>query len=122
ALRGHPRYRVLELLGAGGMGAVHKAEHRLMERPVALKVIKPNLVDRPGLVQRFEREVKAAARLAHPNIVTAYDAENVGDTHFLVMEFVPGVSLDRLVQQRGPLPVAEACDYVRQAALGLEHA
>jgi serine/threonine protein kinase len=121
-LADHPRYRVLELLGSGGMGRVYKAEHRLMERLVALKVINRNIMDNPAAVERFRREVKTAARLSHPNIVTAFDAEQVQDWHFLVMEFVEGQSLDRFVQQRGRLPVAEACDYVRQAALGLQHA
>jgi serine/threonine protein kinase len=110
------------LLGAGGMGAVYKAEHQLMERMVALKVIKPQLVDSPIMAERFRREVKAAARLAHPNIVTAYDAEQAGSSHFLVMEFVEGTSLDKLVAEKGPLPVDQACDFIRQAALGLQHA
>src|SRR5262249_53175019 len=122
ALTDHPRYRVLELLGHGGMGAVYKAEHRLMERTVALKVIKHELTNRPAVVERFRREVKAAARLDHPNIVRAHDAEHAGDTHLLVMECVDGIALARLVAGRGPLPVAVACDYVRQAALGLQHA
>src|SRR5438552_845193 len=121
-LLGHPRYRVLGLLGAGGMGAVFKAEHRLMERVIVLKVIHKHFTDRPAAVERFRLEVKAAARLSHPNIVTAHDADQAGDVHFLVMEFVDGTSLDRLVHERGPLPVAEACAYVRQAALGLQHA
>jgi hypothetical protein len=121
-LAGHPRYQVLELLGTGGMGAVYKAEHRLMERHVALKVINPGLLKRPAAVERFHREVKAAARLTHPNIVTAYDADQAGATHFLVMEFVEGISLAQRVHQQGRLPVAEACDYVRQAAFGLQHA
>src|SRR5262249_36597550 len=73
-------------------------------------------------VERFRREVKAAARLAHPNIVTAHDAEQAGDVHFLVMEFVEGVSLARLVEGRGPLPLAHACHYARQVAQGLQHA
>jgi len=118
----HPRYRVQELLGAGGMGAVYKAEHRLMHRTVALKVINPELVASRTAVERFQREVQAAARLHHPNIVTAHDAEQAGASHFLVMEFVPGIDLARVVAERGPLPVAEACDYIRQAALGLQHA
>src|SRR5262245_8882304 len=70
----HPRSRVLGLLGAGGMGVVFKAEHRLMERPVALKVLHRGLTERPDAVERFRQEVKAAARLGHPNIVTAHDA------------------------------------------------
>jgi eukaryotic-like serine/threonine-protein kinase len=118
----HPRYQITDLLGSGGMGCVYRAEHRLMGRTVALKVIHKSLTSKPGLVDRFRREVRAAARLAHPNIVTAYDADQAGDTHFLVMEFVEGTDLARLVRQGGPLPAALACDYVRQAALGLQHA
>jgi hypothetical protein len=118
----HPRYRILELLGQGGMGAVYKAEHRVMERLVALKVINSNLVGGPAAVQRFEQEVKAAARLAHPHIVAAHDAEQAGGLHFLVMEYVDGISLADVITKRGPLPVAQACECVRQAALGLQHA
>jgi serine/threonine protein kinase len=118
----HPRYRILEQIGAGGMGTVYKAEHRVMERVVALKVISPALTAVPGAVERFHREVKAAARLSHPNIVTAYDAEQAGDCHFLVMEFVTGTNLATVVRQRGPLPVGLACGYIRQVALGLQHA
>ncbi len=121
-LADHPRYKVVELVGAGGMGAVYRAEHQVMQRTVALKVINPHLLNRAGVVERFRREVTAAAALAHPNIVTAYDAEQVGDTHFLVMEYVPGVTLDRLVHDQGPLPIRQASDYARQAALGLQHA
>jgi hypothetical protein len=121
-LADHPRYRVLGLLGSGGMGAVYRAEHRLMQRPVALKVINQSLTNSPGAVERFQREVVAAARLAHPNIVAAYDAEQAGDLHFLAMELVDGMSLSQLLERRGRLPVAEACEYVCQAALGLQHA
>jgi WD40 repeat protein len=121
-LAAHPRYRVLGLVGVGGMGAVFKAEHRLMERVVALKVIRRNLIDRPGAVERFRQEVRAAARLVHPNIVIAHDADEAGDFQFLVMEFVEGASLDRLVREGGPLSVADACSLARQAALGLQHA
>src|SRR5262249_47391525 len=78
----HPRCRVRALLGRGGMGAVYKAEHKMMERSVALKTIGRDLGARPELVERFRREVKVAARLSHPNIVTAYDAEQAGRTHF----------------------------------------
>ncbi len=118
----HPRYRIVEVLGQGGMGTVYKAQHRLMERLVALKVIDRGLTGNPAVVERFRREVKAAAQLIHPNIVHAYDAEQALDTHFLVMEFVEGTTLARLVEQQGPLSVAQACDYVRQAALGLQRA
>ena len=122
ALANHARYRIVRLLGSGGMGVVFQAEHRLMERMVALKVIRRDLLDHPAAVERFQTEVRAAARLAHPNIVAAHDAEQAGDLHFLVMEYIPGISLARLVEQQGPLPVADACSYVQQAALGLQHA
>ena len=121
-LRDHPRYRVFKLLGKGGMGEVYLAEHRLMARMVALKVIRRGITQDPQAVERFRNEVKAAARLSHPNIVAAHDAEQAGDAHFLVMEFIDGISLDRLVEKRGRLAVAQACHYVRQAALGLQHA
>ncbi|MBI3468526.1 MAG: serine/threonine protein kinase, partial [Planctomycetes bacterium] len=93
-----------------------------MKRLVALKVISPRFTEKPEAVDRFQRELKAAARLSHPNIATAYDAEQAGNTHFLVMEFVEGTTLARLVAESGTLPVARACDYVRQAASGLQHA
>ena len=105
------------------MGSVYLAEHRLMDRPVALKVIRPDLLGNEDLVERFRREVKAAARLAlHPNVVAAYDAEQAGDSHFLVMEFIDGVNLAHLVKSQGPLPCNLACEAVKQAAEGLEHA
>jgi WD40 repeat protein len=118
----HERYRVVRQLGRGGMGTVYEAEHLVMRRPVALKVINRAYTANEAAVERFRREVCAAAKLHHPNIVTAFDAEQAGDTHFLVMEYVAGRSLARLLKERGPLPVQEACDYVRQAALGLQHA
>src|SRR5437868_1469548 len=83
---GRPRYRVVGPLGSGGMGVVYRAEHRLMERPVALKVIRRDLLADPTAVERFRQEVKAAARLAHRNIVTAHDADEAGGLHLLVME------------------------------------
>src|SRR6476619_7254332 len=86
-------YRILDKLGEGGMGLVLKAEHRRMERLVALKVLSSKVVKEPDALARFHREVRAAARLTHPNIVTAYDADEVRGTHFLVMEYVDGVDL-----------------------------
>ncbi|MCR9202104.1 MAG: serine/threonine protein kinase, partial [Planctomycetaceae bacterium] len=118
----HPRYEVQSLIGRGGMGRVYRARHRMMDRAVALKVINREWVRQPEVIDRFRREVKTAASLDHRNIVTAHDAEHAGDTHFLVMEFVEGVDLAETVRQRGPLPVSEACEYIRQAAVGLEYA
>src|SRR5262249_11640689 len=91
-LRQHPRYRVCGVLGHGGMGTVYKAEHRLLERPVVLKVIRPDLVGSQQLLLRFQREAKLAARLAHPNVVAVYEAEELGSTQLLVMEYVEGVN------------------------------
>jgi len=122
ALASHPRYRVLEPLGAGGMGLVFKAEHVLMGRTVALKVLRGDVGDRPELVERFCREVKTLARLTHPNIVTAHDAEEYGGVLFLVMEFVDGESLDRVLARCRAVPPALAAGWVRQVAEGLRFA
>lgn len=121
-LAGHARYEVERLIGKGGMGDVYKARHRMMNRAVALKVIRPELVSRPEAVVRFQREVTTAAQLSHPNIVTAHDAEQADGVHYLVMEYVDGIELSTTVKDRGPLPVSEACEYVRQVAVGLQYA
>jgi hypothetical protein len=121
-LAGHPRYRVLGPVGAGGMGVVYRAEHLLMGRVVALKVLHRQLTEWPAVIERFRREVQAAAGLSHPNIVAALDADQAGDRHFLVMEYVEGTTLARLVNEHGPLPPESACEYARQAAMGLQHA
>lgn len=118
----HGRYEVLQLLGEGGMGAVYKARHRKMDRLVALKIIHARFVDNPTTIERFYREVQAAARLDHPNIVRAFDADQAGNTHFLAMELVEGTDLAQYIQKKGPLSVSLACHFIRQAALGLQHA
>ncbi len=118
----HPRYRIVRELGRGGMGVVYQAVQTLMDRPVAVKVINPSLLAHPDALPRFQSEVKTAAKLDHPNIVRAHDAEQVGGLHLLVMEYVEGVNLADLVQRKGPLPLAHACHFIRQAALGLQHA
>ncbi len=115
-------YRLLEPLGEGGMGQVFKARHPLMNRVVAVKLVHPDVVHDPVAVRRFRREIQAAAQLSHPNVVVAHDAEEAGGRHFLVMEFCEGMTLARLVDQAGPLAVEAACEYVRQTALGLQHA
>src|SRR5262249_22164439 len=118
----HPRYRLLGPLGEGGMGAVYLAQHRVMERQVALKIIQPALVQGASALRRFHPEIKAAARLNHPTIVTAYDADQVENTHFLVMEYVNGISLSSYLKKKGSLPIPQACEFVGQAAVGLQHA
>jgi WD40 repeat protein/tRNA A-37 threonylcarbamoyl transferase component Bud32 len=122
---GHPTipgYEILEEVGSGGMGVVYKARQLSPDRVVALKVIRKDRLASPEAVRRFRREAQAAARLAHANVVLVLDADQAGDTHFLAMEYVPGVTLQALVDEFGPLPVTLACDFVRQAALGLQHA
>jgi hypothetical protein len=118
----HPRYRMLRLVGKGGMGSVYLAEHRRMGRPVALKVIDPGLLSHEAARWRFQHEVLAAAQLHHANIVAAYDADQAGELHFLVMEHVEGQNLADYLAEKGPLAVAQACDIARHAALGLQHA
>jgi serine/threonine protein kinase len=104
------------------MGTVFKAEHLLMKRLVALKVINKAFLQSVQMRERFHKEIEAVSRLCHPNIVTAYDAELVGDTRFLVMEYVEGVNLHQIVASQGRLCISLACNYVRQAALGLDYA
>ncbi len=118
----HPRYRVIERIGMGGMGAVYKAEHRLMRRIVALKVVHPRLLSNPSAVERFEREVHLAAKLSHPNIVVSYDADEASGLHFLAMEYVEGETLDIRIGREGPASVRQVCRWIEQTALGLEHA
>src|SRR5262249_15621945 len=116
------QYELLERLGAGGMGEIFRARHVLMNRVVAVKIIHSKLLQSDEARRRFREEIRTLALLNHPNIVRAYDADQAGDIHFLVMEYVEGTDLSRLVNERGPLPVPEACDYIRQAAAGLQHA
>jgi alpha-galactosidase len=115
-------YVMLDKLGEGGMGQVYKARHRKMERVVALKMLPSSATKVPDAVKRFEREAKAAAKLVHPNIVTAYDADEHNGVYFLVMEFVDGQDLSALVKRDGSLRVGQAVDCVVQAARGLEYA
>lgn len=116
------QYRVLEELGRGGMGRVYKAVHRTMGRIVAIKLLSPDLTRTDWARDLFEREVKAAGRLNHPNIVMAFDAKEVGDRFFLAMEYVDGPNLSQLVRENGPLPIEQACEYIRQAAIALDYA
>ncbi len=115
-------YELLEELGRGGMGTVYKARHTQLDRIVALKVLAEAHTANQQAVARFRREMKAVGRLDHPNIVRAHDARQIGDRHFLVMEYVDGWNLDRLSGCLGPLPAADACELVRQAAVGLAYA
>ncbi len=116
------KYKLLELLGRGGMGSVYLGEHVMMNRRVALKIIPRHIGKDPAGLERFLAEARTIASLDHPNIVQAYSVDNEGDQYYLVMEYVEGLDLKRLVEAEGPLDCASAVDYVRQAADGLAHA
>ncbi len=115
-------YTILDKIGAGGMGQVFKAEHRRMHRMVAIKMLPKAVVGDAVAAARFQREVEAAAKLRHPNIVAAYDADEANGVHFLVMEYVEGSDLSALVKKNGPFSVSKAVNYMLQAAKGLEFA
>src|SRR5262245_13455317 len=115
--------RVLSLLGYGGMGEVYLAQHEVMDRKVAVKVLSAELNRAPNAVQRFRKEVQLQARLnPHPNLVTAMHASEHRGRLYLVMEYVPGSDLAKRMRNHGPLGIAEACNFVRQAACGLDYA
>ncbi len=116
------RYKLLDHLGTGGMSSVYLAEHVLMQRRVAIKVLPTKRVEDTSYLERFHREAQAAAALDHRNIVRAYDVDNDGNIHFLVMEYVQGRDLQAIVRDDGPLSYADAADYIRQGAEGLAHA
>lgn len=121
-LADHPDYQILRELGRGGMGVVYLAENTLMGRREVLKVVGSHLLRRKEIQERFLREIRSAAQLHHPNIVSAYTATRAGDSIVFSMEFIEGVDLAKLVEHKGPLPVPHACNFVYQAALGLQHA
>jgi serine/threonine protein kinase len=114
-------YRLEEPIGGGGMGHVFRARHTFLDRTVAVKVLRPDRQLDPLLNARFLREMKGLGQLDHPHVIRATDAGQQGGLLYLVMDYVEGIDLSRLVQQLGPLPAAEACELVRQAALGLEY-
>jgi hypothetical protein len=116
------RYLILDKLGQGGMGVVFKAEQRTTGKIVALKILPPSFARDRQAVLRFKREIEAAGRLDHPNIVAALDADEDRGVHFLVMDYVEGRDLDRVVAASGPMPVVQAIDCLIQAARGLEAA
>jgi serine/threonine-protein kinase len=116
------RYVILDFLGKGGMGKVYKAWHRMMGRVVALKILDPRYVQNSQALARFHREMQLVGRLDHPNVVRAFDADHVGEYHFIAMEFVAGKTLEELLIERGALPPAEVVYFASQAADGLAHA
>ncbi len=113
---------LLNRIGEGGMGQIYKAKQKLLQRIVALKVIRKECLDNPKVILRFQREIRAAGQLSHPHVVRALDADQINGTWYFAMEYIDGRDLAQLVKEKGPLPVAQACEYIRQAALGLQHA
>src|ERR1700733_2267880 len=120
-LRQQTKYTFLKKLGGGGMGVVYLAEHKLMKRKVAVKLIPPEMIGNPAVRERFLQEVVSAAALEHPNVVRAYSAEEFGPHMAFEMEFVDGKDLGAVVKSKGPLPLAHAVNYIRQAAQALQH-
>lgn len=115
-------YAICSVIGRGGMGTVYRAVHLRLDKTVALKVLSPQRLSDKAAVARFEREMRAVGKLSHPNLVAATDAGEFAGDPYLVMEFVEGIDVARLVKGHGPLSVADACEIVRQAALGLQYA
>lgn len=115
-------YKIESRLGIGGMGAVYKAQHAKLKRTVALKMLPEDRWTNPDVIVRFEREMEAIGQLDHPHIVRASDAGEDNGLHYLVMEYVDGMDLARMVRRLGALPIPEACELIRQAAVGLEYA
>ncbi|HEY2893912.1 MAG TPA: serine/threonine-protein kinase [Pirellulales bacterium] len=116
------KYKLLNHIGAGGMGSVYLAEHTVMRRRVAIKLLPNHLANQTSYLDRFHQEARALASLDHPNVVKAFDVDHEENNHYLVMEFVEGADLQSVVSRGGPLPYATAADYTRQAALGLAYA
>ena len=115
-------YQILDRLGEGGVGEVFKAWDTVQGRFVALKVLRQHLATNPDAVQELQRERLAVVHLVHPNIIKTYDAAQVDGLPYFAMEYVEGMDLHAYVQRNGPLPVEQACEYVRQTATGLQHA
>lgn len=115
-------YELLKQLGGGGMGAVYLARHRKLDKQVAIKLLPAMPARMPEFVARFEREMRAAGQLEHPAIVRSTDAGEENGIHFLVMDAIDGLDLSRIARAQAPLSVADACEMIRQAALGLSHA
>jgi serine/threonine-protein kinase len=116
------RYEIMERVGGGGMAVVYKGHDRLLNRKVAVKVLRQQYVHDDEFIQRFRREAQAAASLSHPNVVSIYDVGQEGDIHFIVMEFVEGTTLNERIKERAPLQVEEAVHYAGQICDALEHA
>ena len=115
-------YEIISTIGRGGMGSVFKARHTRLGKQVAVKILPFRKMRSPDAVARFNREMKIIGQMDHPGIVTAFDAGEEQGTHYLVMELVEGIDLGQLTRLCGPLEVADACELVRQSAIGIQYA
>jgi eukaryotic-like serine/threonine-protein kinase len=116
------RYKILELIGGGGMSHVYLAEDMILNREVAIKVLRYDFSNEEELHRRFQREALAATSLAHPNIVSIYDVGNDGDYHFIVMEYIKGKTLKQYIQEFSPIAPAKAIRIMKQLISAIEHA
>lgn len=116
------KYRLLKMLGSGAMGSVYLGEHVIMRHRVAIKVLARKLLSKPGYIDRFRQEARAAASVNHPRVVRAFDVDEVGDVHYLVMEFVEGENLRDIILRDGVPSCDAAAEYIRQTAEGLHAA
>lgn len=116
------RYEILDRVGGGGMALVYKGHDLLLHRNVAVKVLRQQYVHDEEFIRRFRREAQSAASLSHPNVVSMYDVGQEGDTHFIVMEYVEGMTLNDLIKEKAPLQVEDALHIATQIADALEHA
>jgi tRNA A-37 threonylcarbamoyl transferase component Bud32 len=116
------RYRLLELVGSGGMAVVYRGVDTLLQRRIAVKVLRESFASDPAFLARFQREAQAAASLDHPNVVTVYDVGHDGSRHYIVMEYVDGQDLKTLIRQKGHLSVDETLDIAIQVSAGVGHA
>ena len=116
------RYKIIEKIGEGGMAQVFKAQCTLLDRTVAVKVLRPQYASDEEFVTRFLREAQAAARLSHPNVVNVYDVGRDSETHYIVMEYVPGQTLKQVVVQHAPLSTGQVVSIAEQILLALRHA
>ncbi|MGG1685340.1 Stk1 family PASTA domain-containing Ser/Thr kinase [Pseudalkalibacillus sp. NRS-1564] len=116
------RYKLLEVIGDGGMAIVYRALDLILDRTVAVKLLRPEFSQDDDFIKRFRREAESATSLAHPNIVSIYDVGEEEDFYYIVMEYVPGTTLKQKIRNRGALPIEEAIDIMKQMTSAIEHA
>ncbi len=116
------RYEIVEKIGGGGMALVYKAKCQLLNRYVAIKVLRTEFINDKDLLNKFRKESQAAASLSHPNIVNIYDVGEEDNIYYIVMEYVKGKTLKQLIREKGKLSADETLEFARQIALALKHA